>query len=109
MKRSIFWDITPYNPLKFNRRFGVKFRLHLQGRKMSQVRKKRKAGSKQQTSVCLVKRENKGNIHFAVGRQFILDPKHPLGNDVWILEKSSALKESYSQPAELGTSQSGRL
>jgi hypothetical protein len=33
MKSTIFWDITPNSPLKFNRRFGGTYRLHLQDRK----------------------------------------------------------------------------
>jgi hypothetical protein len=32
MKSSIFWDITPCNPLRINRRFGGTCRLHIQGR-----------------------------------------------------------------------------
>jgi hypothetical protein len=28
MKNSIFWDITPYNPLKVNGRFEGTYRLH---------------------------------------------------------------------------------
>jgi hypothetical protein len=36
MKSPIFWDITPCSPLKVNRRFGEKRRLHLQGRRVSQ-------------------------------------------------------------------------
>jgi hypothetical protein len=35
MKDTIFWDITPCSPLKVNRSFGGKYRLHLQGRKIS--------------------------------------------------------------------------
>jgi hypothetical protein len=31
MKSTIFWDITPSSPLKVKRRFGGKYRLHLQG------------------------------------------------------------------------------
>jgi hypothetical protein len=31
MKSSIFWDITLYSSLKFNRRFGGTCRLHLLG------------------------------------------------------------------------------
>jgi hypothetical protein len=31
MESTIFWDITPCSPLKFNRRFGGTYRLHLQG------------------------------------------------------------------------------
>jgi hypothetical protein len=37
MKSTIFWDITPCSPLKFNRRFGGTYRLHLQGRRISQA------------------------------------------------------------------------
>jgi hypothetical protein len=33
----IFWDITPYSPLKVNRQFGRTYRLHLQGRRISQA------------------------------------------------------------------------
>jgi hypothetical protein len=29
----IFWDVTPYSPLGFNRRFGGTYRFHLQGRR----------------------------------------------------------------------------
>jgi hypothetical protein len=32
-KSSIYWDITPFNPLKVNRRFGGTYRFHLQGRR----------------------------------------------------------------------------
>jgi hypothetical protein len=38
MKSSIFRDITPYNPLKVNGRFGGTFRLNFQGRNISQAR-----------------------------------------------------------------------
>jgi hypothetical protein len=31
MKSSVFWDITPYSPLKVNQIFGEIYRLHLQG------------------------------------------------------------------------------
>jgi hypothetical protein len=33
MKSIILWDMTPCSPLSFNRRFGGKYRLHLQGRR----------------------------------------------------------------------------
>jgi hypothetical protein len=46
MKISIFWDITPCTPLKVNRRFGGTNCLHLQGRRINQVRNPREAGSK---------------------------------------------------------------
>jgi hypothetical protein len=38
LKSSVFWDITPCSPLKVNWRFGGTCRLHLQGRRVSQVR-----------------------------------------------------------------------
>jgi hypothetical protein len=31
MKSSVFWDITPRNPLKVNGRFGGTCRLHIHG------------------------------------------------------------------------------
>jgi hypothetical protein len=31
MKNYVFWNITPYSPLKVNRRFGGTCRLHLYG------------------------------------------------------------------------------
>jgi hypothetical protein len=41
MKSTIFSEITPCSPLKVNRRFGGTYRLHLQGRKISQARNPR--------------------------------------------------------------------
>jgi hypothetical protein len=38
LKSSIFWDKTPCSPLKVNRRFGGIYRLHLEDRRISQVR-----------------------------------------------------------------------
>jgi hypothetical protein len=38
MKSTIFWDITPCNPLEVNPRFGETYRLHLQGRRVRQAR-----------------------------------------------------------------------
>jgi hypothetical protein len=35
MKSTVFWDITPCSPLKVNRHFGGKYRLHIQDRKIS--------------------------------------------------------------------------
>jgi hypothetical protein len=46
MKRTIFWDITPCNPLKVNRRFEGTYPLHLQGRIISRAKSQR--GSKWQ-------------------------------------------------------------
>jgi hypothetical protein len=34
MKSSVFWDITPFSPLKVNRRSGGTCRLHSQGRRI---------------------------------------------------------------------------
>jgi hypothetical protein len=36
--------ITPFSPLNFNRLLGRTYRLHLQDRRISQVRKQREAG-----------------------------------------------------------------
>jgi hypothetical protein len=36
-KNNIFCDITPFNPLEVNRRFGRTCRLHLQRRRITQV------------------------------------------------------------------------
>jgi hypothetical protein len=38
MKSTIFWDITPCSPLRFNRCFGGTYRLHLQGQRIRQTR-----------------------------------------------------------------------
>jgi hypothetical protein len=38
LKRTIFWDITACSPVRFNRRFGGTYRLHLQGWKISLAR-----------------------------------------------------------------------
>jgi hypothetical protein len=35
MKISYFWDLTPFNPLKTNRRFEGIYRLHIHGPKTS--------------------------------------------------------------------------
>jgi hypothetical protein len=41
MKCSVFWDISPCNPLKVNRRFGGTYRLHLESRRIDHARKQR--------------------------------------------------------------------
>jgi hypothetical protein len=43
-KSSIFWDITPRSPVKFNRHFGGKYRFHHQGRRISEASNQRGAG-----------------------------------------------------------------
>jgi hypothetical protein len=43
VKSTIFWDITPCNPLRVNRRFGGIYRLYLQGRKVSRARAQRES------------------------------------------------------------------
>jgi hypothetical protein len=50
-KSSVFWDITPCSPLSVNRRFGGSYRLHLQGRKISQARNRCQAGSKENSGL----------------------------------------------------------
>jgi hypothetical protein len=50
MKSSIFRNIRSCSPLKVNRRFGRTHRLHLQGRKISQARKKRERWEAEQSA-----------------------------------------------------------
>jgi hypothetical protein len=38
MNSSIFWDMTPCSPLKFNRRFRRTYHLHLQGQRISRTK-----------------------------------------------------------------------
>jgi hypothetical protein len=45
MKSTVFWDISPSSPLKFNQRFGGIFRLHLQD-PISRTEYRMKAGGK---------------------------------------------------------------
>jgi hypothetical protein len=42
-KSSIFWNITPYSPLKVNRNFGGTYLLHLQGRRKCRARNQRES------------------------------------------------------------------
>jgi hypothetical protein len=51
----IFWDITPYNPLKVNGHFGGTCRLHLQDRRISHARNEHDASSKQNSACKLLK------------------------------------------------------
>jgi hypothetical protein len=43
MKSTMFRNITPCSPLEVNRRFGRTYRLHLQGRRISQARNQRES------------------------------------------------------------------
>jgi hypothetical protein len=44
MKSSIFWNITPCNPIKVNRRSRRTYGLHLQGQKVNYARNHHEAG-----------------------------------------------------------------
>jgi hypothetical protein len=44
--RCVVWDITPCNPVKVNRLIGGTYRLHLQGRRLSQPKSQNEKGSK---------------------------------------------------------------
>lgn len=57
MKRCVFWDITPNNPLEGSRRFGAAYGLHLQGRKVSRARGQHEANSKQSSAYCFMMME----------------------------------------------------
>jgi hypothetical protein len=54
LKGSDSWDITTRSPVKVNRRFGVKFQLHSEGRRVIKVREQHGAGSKLKTDLCIV-------------------------------------------------------
>jgi hypothetical protein len=45
-KSSIYWDTTPYSPVKVNRRLGGTYRLRFQCRRVSHVSKQHEAGNK---------------------------------------------------------------
>jgi hypothetical protein len=53
-KSSVFGDITLCSPLKVSRHFGGTCRLRLQGRRISQERNQREAGSKQNRAYFLI-------------------------------------------------------
>jgi hypothetical protein len=62
---TIFWDITPYSPLRVNRRFGGTYRLHLQGRRISRARCQRE--SKWQAEHGVVRTSNPTfNLKFSI-------------------------------------------
>jgi hypothetical protein len=44
LKFPIFWDIMPYSPLKFNRRFGTIYHHHFQVQRISQARNQNEDG-----------------------------------------------------------------
>jgi hypothetical protein len=46
LRSSIFWNTTPYDPLKVNRRFIRIYRFHHQGRRITQARSQHEADSK---------------------------------------------------------------
>jgi hypothetical protein len=52
MKSTIFWDITPYSPLKINRSLGETYYLHLQGQRIRQTRNELE--SRWQSDPCLL-------------------------------------------------------
>jgi hypothetical protein len=47
IKISIFWNITPFSPLKIDRRFGGTCRFQLQGLRISKASNNRDVGRKQ--------------------------------------------------------------
>jgi hypothetical protein len=50
-KSYMFWNITPCSPVKVNRRFGGIYRLHPQGRGLSQARNQHEAGNSQSSAL----------------------------------------------------------
>jgi hypothetical protein len=55
IKSTVFWNITLCSPLNVNRRFGGKYRLHIQGRRISRARNQRE--SRWQAYSCTLKME----------------------------------------------------
>jgi hypothetical protein len=53
MKSTVFWDITPYSPLKVNPHFGGTYRLHLQGPRISREETSVKGGKQSHTGFLL--------------------------------------------------------
>jgi hypothetical protein len=51
-RNSVFWDITPYSPVKVNWHFRVTYCLQLQGWRVSQARNQQEWGSKQSSTLC---------------------------------------------------------
>jgi hypothetical protein len=49
-KSAVFWDITPWSPLKVNRRFGGTYCLHLQGRRISEASNQRERVGKRSST-----------------------------------------------------------
>jgi hypothetical protein len=54
MNGSVSSDVTPYSPLKVNRRFGETYRRHLQCRQVSQTSSQHDACSKHSSASCLL-------------------------------------------------------
>jgi hypothetical protein len=52
LKSTIFFDITPYSPLKVNRRFGGTYRLHLQSRRISRAKNQREIRCQAELASC---------------------------------------------------------
>jgi hypothetical protein len=64
MKSSIFCDISPRSSLKFNRRFGGKYRLDLQDQRVSHARNKPEVGSTESCLPQYVAGDNKTQVGF---------------------------------------------
>jgi hypothetical protein len=52
MKSVVFWDTTPYSPFTVGRSFGGTYRLHFQGRRMSQATNERESWWQADQSAC---------------------------------------------------------
>jgi hypothetical protein len=51
-KNTVFWDIIPCGPLKFNRCFKETYHLHLQSQRISQARNQSEAGDNLCSAAC---------------------------------------------------------
>jgi hypothetical protein len=77
---SIFWDLTPCSPLKVNRRFGGTFRFHVQGRRISQVRNQREAGSKHSSALKKKICSSETSVDFQQTTRFYISDDRTLHN-----------------------------
>jgi hypothetical protein len=93
MKSSVFWEMTPYSPLKVNWSFGGTCSLHLLGRRISQETDQRESKWQAEKSAA----EISGYI---VNRKEIVDSKSvPVGSAVDRNELPAPIG-SHTQPSE---------
>jgi hypothetical protein len=91
-KSSVFWDITPYSPLKVNGCFGGICRLHFQHRRISPARNLREAGKKQSRHFLPKRLLTFNGLHGVISQKigiFLTTPMETL-NTTWYEDFSSS-------------------